>query len=176
MAQTSERVSMKEWKWLSVTASWLLINPIGKTHLCIASWKLEVFVYKSTKEKIQFTRKIATVVNNSVHWYHSLRDPLRISLSRREYKSFKRLAIRSRVRISCKIWSMDWSELSDLARCWCGMGNVVIVAWGGGNWRHLRCWWEVGWVASRGALLHWGVTGSVESSESRTFLAQKTIP
>jgi len=128
--------------------------------------------------KIQFMKEITTEMMKGVFSYHSLRDrdprALRIRLSRREYKWLKRLAICSRVCISCNTSSRDWQELSDLAR--------RVVGWAGFN-GGLWCRGVVGLVDSsvrcNGGL--WrrgrqGVLGVVDSSGTRTFLTQKKIP
>ena len=120
------------------------------------------FIYKSIKITWQ-----ETIYYNKPYW---VTDPLRRSLSRRQYRSFKRLAMRSRVRISCKTWLIDSSEGRDSI---CALGEneprVVIKA---------GC---VVFICRGGVFLgRWGVVGDVGSievsSENCTFFAQKTIP
>ena len=126
-----------------------------------------VLLYKSNYwKKIQCRWEVATELYNCVHWSLTLRDPERFSLSWSIYKSYSRLAIRSRVCISCRTCRSGRSELSEF-------GSLSVTPVGGENWKWFcRCWWEGERVVlvSRGPLIGWGVTGSVES-KSCTFLA-----
>ena len=183
---------MLSWEGGSKRESCLLDSlVINQTRGCFIIQSVTLIVFKSHHAykssftnlhsmigKIQFMKEITTEMMKGVFLYHSLRDrdprALWIRSSQREYKWLKRLAIRSRVCISCNTPSRDWPELSDLA-CW----EVGWAGFNGGLWR----WGVIASVDSsvqfNGGL--WcrggqGVLGTVDISGTPTFLAQKKIP
>ena len=82
--------------------------------------------------------------------HYEFESPLQTSLSQSEYRWFKQLAMNSSICISCEIWSMVWSELSD-STC------IGSRRYGLRDWLPLFCWFRMGlrqvgaWWAAR----HW---------------------